>query len=388
MAIDSFTNDEIMANDINVLADNLYQEYYIEPLFIREEDCSHRKITQDKIKRPIDPFFRDPDNPNQYIEVEGIVGQFYYPFSGDRTLFECRASSFLLNPYPNISIHNRLIELRIERTLQQMKTQSARDEVFNELEQKIEQIKTGVGYVNNDVTAFNNSLKEKITEKLIRKKEQVEQYYGIARMFEVPVEKTPFAEKHIPIQRRIVPISHKYKQEDNYYISDADYQDILLAIKHTLSTFERTPCTYKSLEEEDLRDALLATLNSTYKGAATGETFRRHGKTDICIEQENRAAFVGECKIWSGPKNAKKAIVQLDNYLTWRDCKTSLIFFVRNKNYMSILETAEKTLRSFEKMKSVYAVDKNEFKCFFHSESNPGQIIEMRVMLFNLYCNK
>lgn len=88
------------------------------------------------------------------------------------------------------------------------------------------------------------------------------------------------------------------------------------------------------MQEEDLRNTLLAMLNATYKGNATGETFRRKGKTDICIEMENRAAFVAECKIWKGAKALTNAVRQLNGYLTWRDCKTALIVFVRQKDYL------------------------------------------------------
>lgn len=131
----------------------------------------------------------------------------------------------------------------------------------------------------------------------------------------------------------------------------------------------------------------MASLNATYKGDATGETFRNSGKTDICIERDNRAAFVAECKIWSGPGEVEKAIEQLDSYLTWRDCKTALIYFVRRKDFIKTTETAESALRSFDNMRNVKSIDKNEFDCLFLSKSNPGQQIRMRVLLFNLYCS-
>lgn len=111
-------------------------------------------------------------------------------------------------------------------------------------------------------------------------------------MFEVPIEKKEYAETHIPLKRNIVPIAKRYESSNYYGISDSDYRDILMTIKHTASTYERTPASYKSLLEEDLRNTLLASLNATYKGDATGETFRNSGKTDICIERGNRAAFV------------------------------------------------------------------------------------------------
>ena len=129
----------------------------------------------------------------------------------------------------------------------------------------------------------------------------------------------------------------------------------------------------------------MAALNAIYKGDATGEAFRNAGKTDICIERDNRAAFVAECKMWTGKKAVGNAITQLDSYLTWRDCKTALIYFVRRKDFMKVLEAAEEALRTYDGMKNVIAIDKNEFDCLFLSKANIGQQIKMRVLLFNLY---
>lgn len=116
-----------------------------------------------------------------------------------------------------------------------------------------------------------------------------------------------------------------------------------------------------------------------------GEAFRNHGKTDISIERENRAAFVAECKMWTGKKEISNAITQLDSYLTWRDCKTALIYFVRNKDFFKVLQSATEAIKSLESIRQVTEVDKNELKCVLTSSSNPGQLIQMRVFFFNLY---
>lgn len=67
------------------------------------------------------------------------------------------------------------------------------------------------------------------------------------------------------------------------------------------TSMEKTARTYYNNQEEELRDILLAALNTHYE-SATGETFRKIGKTDIQIEFENKAAFIGECKIWGGER--------------------------------------------------------------------------------------
>lgn len=381
--IESMSNEEIMANNLDILADNVYQEFFIEPVKIFEEDFSKRSITQSKIRKHLDSFQRNYYGKD-YIDVDGIIGDFFFPFSGDRNLFRCRASTFSVGIHPEITIQDYYIKFRIERSLEEMRASGSKENLFSDINHNMDSIRLGIEYANADVVAFNKELRSHALSALESKRNKVQTFFDVAKMFEVPIEKKEYAAKHIPLARYIAPVARKYDKEDFYCISDPAYIDILETIKHTASTYERTPDSYKSMHEEDLRNTLLASLNGVYRGDATGETFRNNGKTDICIEKQNRAAFVAECKMWTGPAEVENAVWQLDSYLTWRDCKTALIYFVRRKGFLKILETAEAALRAIDGMKTVRAVDQNEFDCLFLSKENPGQQIHLRVMLFNL----
>ncbi len=385
--VDSFKNEEIMANDLEILAGNLYEEFRIEPVEIMDEEFSKRHIGQAKIKKRIDPFLQDFYG-KEYTEVDGVVMIFYFPFTGEEDLFKCHASTYSLSGYPDISISRGFISIRYEYSLSELQSESAKDSALKKLERDIKDIRDGINYANKDVEAYNMSLKKQALQLLEEKKRKVESFFSVANMFEVPVKKSAYAETHVPLQRKIVPIAHEYKKEDIYSISDANYADILATIKHMGSTYERTPKSYEAMKEEDLRNTLLAALNGTYLGGAVGEAFRNNGKTDICIEEKNRAAFVAECKMWTGQKAIADALKQLDSYLTWRDCKTALIYFVRKKDFLAILQTAEEALRAIPEMRQVQVLDKNEFKCCMISAQNPGQQIQVRVMLFNMFAKE
>ncbi len=381
--INGFTNEEIVANDIEILAENLYQEFFIYPVIIHEEDYEKRAIRQEKVSKYVDSFTDGyPFSGN--VDVDGVIVEFYYPFDGTQELFKCRANTYILGAYPKIEISNGYVIFRISKTIDEAK-HIGKDKLISEIESSLRKIQSGIAYVNNDINQFNSGLKLFIWKLLNEKRAKVDAFFDFAKRLEVPIEKREYAITHIPIQRKIIPISHKYDREAYYSISDSEYKDILDSIKHTATTYERTPGSYKSMQEEDLRNTLLAALNATYKGNATGETFRNKGKTDICIEQENRSAFIAECKMWTGQKEVKNAIHQLDGYLTWRDCKTALIYFVRRKDFVSVLGKAKDTLCSIDGMKMVKDVDKNEFDCSFLSETNTGQIVKIRVLLFNLF---
>lgn len=314
-----------------------------------------------------------------------MIFKFTFPFSGDKELFKCYASTFSLSGYPNIEISKNSIVITIEKTLNEMSLDDSKEVLLKQLKNDIDSIRSGISYCNRDVNNFNASLKNGVTILINEKKKKVESYYAIASMFEVPVTRNDFAATHISIKRKIAPISHCYDKKEYYCINDKEYEDILNAIKHTVSTYERTPSSYKSMHEEDLRNALLATLNAMYQGGVMGEAFRNNGKTDISIERENRAAFVAECKMWTGQKEIGNAIHQLDSYLTWRDCKTALIYFVRRKDFLKVMQVAKTTIENLENVRQIVEIDKNELKCLIVSNSNPGQLIQMRVFLFNLY---
>ena len=88
--------------------------------------------------------------------------------------------------------------------------------------------------------------------------------------------------------------------------------------------------------------------------------------------------------MWSGPSAVQKAIEQIDNYLTWRDVKTALIYFVRQKGFISILEHAREALKSVDGIVQVNDIDRNEFDCYYDSKATQGQMIRIRVFLFNM----
>jgi len=89
--------------------------------------------------------------------------------------------------------------------------------------------------------------------------------------------------------------------------------------------------------------SFLFQLNGHYQGQATGETFNSNGKTDILIRYENKNIFIAECKFWRGESLYLKTIDQLLGYVTYRDTKTALLIFIKNKNFTDILNKIKET---------------------------------------------
>ena len=115
-----------------------------------------------------------------------------------------------------------------------------------------------------------------------------------------------------------------------------EYEYILSVLSNMVEVMERSPRAFKDMNEEDLRTHFLVHLNGHYEGQATGETFNYEGKTDILIRAEGRNIFIAECKFWTGSAGLTKALDQLLSYATWRDTKTALLVFNRDRNMSTV----------------------------------------------------
>jgi len=104
-----------------------------------------------------------------------------------------------------------------------------------------------------------------------------------------------------------------------------------------LLSWERDPSPLLGMDEENLRSVLVGSLNGSFAGRATAETFNGRGKTDVLIRYRDRNVFVGECKIYNGPASLVDAIEQLLNYATARDVDLGIMAFVRSAAFSTAI---------------------------------------------------
>lgn len=119
--------------------------------------------------------------------------------------------------------------------------------------------------------------------------------------------------------------------------------DILVKIGRA---FESTPKTVIKLDKPDLRNILISFLNGNFEIHAIAEAFNKLGKSDIALRYSGNNLFVAECKFWGGEDLYSKTIDQLFDYLTWRENIGVLIFFVREKNFPTIIRKAKKAVKT------------------------------------------
>lgn len=173
-------------------------------------------------------------------------------------------------------------------------------------------------------------------------------------------------------------------RHNNRMITTITYNSIIDNIKHCGISMEKTPGTYNTSGEEDLRNALLHSLNGEFKGKATGETFNGRGKTDILLQENGINKFIGECKIWKGKGESQKAIGQLLGYCTIRDTQTAIIIFNRNNNGSQIILEIKEIFRGHRLFTKILEEDEYYCRVVIKSEHDNNISVTISVIVINL----
>lgn len=257
--------------------------------------------------------------------------------------------------------------------------------------QLINQLEQHLRWSRADIDEHNAGLRDEALQAIRARKQRVLSDHEFLDRLGIPVRRrddapTTFAAPGI--ERRPAPASTarvaKPTPLEPTMIGDL-YEHVIGLIRSMGRTIERAPEIYGRHGEEQLRDQLLAMLNSHYQGQATGETFNAAGKTDILVRIDDRSVLIGECKWWSGPADFLKAIEQLFSYSTWRDTKLALVIVVRAKGLTAILGKARAELAQHPEFVGWRdGTEGTELRCRTHWPGDPERHADLAVSFFHL----
>ena len=330
-AVDDIPKEQFLVCNDRELLDHILADLTVEPLVLREN-----KATMKQEEARSDRSFSH--SPGTRVDVD-------IPFTGEKWIFCYRTNPFSYNP-PEAEVCDGYLRISV------WLPHYVNPEKFKEnYKREVDMIKKYVEWSHKQVTDYNENLARLVQQAIANRRQRLSKHANIASLLDIPFAPKSGAPSLTPVKVEVrrparLPVPPKTGLMPEPGITAETYEKILHCIRHQGRTFERTPATYAAHGEEDLRNIILAQINGHFKGHAGGEVFRGRGKTDIAIEQDNRAAFVGECKIWSGSAGLSGALDQLLSYLTWRDSKASLIMFnSKNRNFSNILKTAPEAVR-------------------------------------------
>ena len=384
-AVNDISEQQFLISNDEELVEHIVSGHTVQPVVLQED-----AMTMNQSETEV-----DVSNDHRRIFRPGHSGPFYIPgtrvdvnipFAGEEWIFNYRPDRWSTS-FPRAEINRGNVRISISLP------HDVETERFKEIyEHEIRLIKKYVEQSYKQVESYNQSLPQLIRQAISSRRERLGRHAKIAELLDIPLSAKAGAPSIRPVKVEIrrpppLPVPPETGLAPEPGITDKTYEHILRFIRHQGRTFERTPATYAVHDEEDLRNIILAQLNGHFEGDAVGEVFRGRGKTDICIEQDNRAAFIGECKLWAGPASLTDGLDQLLGYLTWRDSKASLIVFnSRNKIFSQILEALPDTVRDHRLFVNNLPCDEaGEWRVHMRSEEDEGRRVIVHIFVFNLY---
>ena len=380
--IGSLSEDRVLNSSQEDLCDYFVEKYRIDAIEIDESG-----VQADYGDAQVDVSHRfeyarfDRSRPTY---VTGTRITFYVPFSGDPQLFKCRPSSFNLNP-PRASVRGSELVFVYDRT-----TQDAPN-ITNEFERDRKNVRDYIGWIASDLQKFNSTMRQKVSQQIGARREKLLQDRGTIENLGFPLRRrsgVPTTYVSPEVKRRVVPqltpVSTKPYQPEPA-LDMVEYEHILSVVSNMVVVMERSPRAFKDMGEEDLRQHFLVQLNGQYEGQATGETFNYEGKTDILIRADGKNIFIAECKFWSGPTGLNGALDQLLGYASWRDTKTALLVFNRDRNMSTLLERIPEVVKKHPNYKRDSAYDSETgFRYIFGHRDDLNRELTLTVLAFDI----
>lgn len=379
---------QFLNTDDDTIVESIVSEMEVQPLELHEDAM---KMEQEETKvdasHRIEYAIFGQGGP---VMVPGLKITVSIPYTGDTGLWKLKPNRWR-STFPRANVRRPGADGigYLDITISQPSNTSS--EVYKKiLESTLGDIRFYLDGQKAQIEQKNKELEGKVRGAVAARRARLQKHASVIEALNIPLKKRDGAPdiSRIPIKRKLVkPLPPAPNKPSEPGISNEDYEHILSVVRHEGRSFEATPATFAVHDEEQLRDIILAHLNGHYQGDATGETFRRSGKTDIRIEDKNRAAFVAECKVWRGAAELNQAVDQLLGYLTWRDCKTALVVF--NKHVAGFTEIQQKVPGILGKHPncetSLDSKQAGEWRFVFHSKEDAERKVVVHVFLFNLY---
>jgi len=382
-AIDAHNANSLLNTPEDTITDSFVSEYEVDPLVI----AAREDVTVEVVPTKVDARYLpnravwDRDTP---VPVDGTLVRVRVPFTGDPILFGLQASTWSLNP-PQGELSGTTVVF--ERA---WGSTPPTDEVERWVDEEVSRLRQHVGFQAGEVLQHNTQLRPTALQRIRDRRFHLLASQNLQASLPFKMHPRPDAPlTFVPegIKRKSIPLppanTSPYRPEPA--LSDQQFEDILRTIRAMGHSMERTPGAYSSLGEEDLRSVMLMSLNAQFEGGATGETFNVSGKTDILIRQGDRNLFIGECKIWDGPKTLTDAIGQVLGYLAWRDTRAAVILFVRRTDFGAVREKIPQTVAEHAQFQRKLGYESGaEWHYKFVQPGDPIRELTLAVIAFHL----
>lgn len=376
-------------NYILNVSENEFAEYLIQDKEIEFPKLHFEDVYIDKFEKEI-PADWFPGSFDVYSDkkYKRDVIIYHIPFSGDIYILANRAvSGFSISGSTTVGVVNDCLTVEI------VNYYNDPEKIKSSFAEQKRYILSDYNLLQKDCKSFNDGLLDIALKYIRERKNKILQTNNLMASLGVPLKikkdvsntfsvPKPELRKKIKIEPKVY--EDKFNPEPT--LSSEHYHEILRIINDVGKNFERMPSTYTNKGEEDLRDHILLTLDPNFEfGSASGETFNKKGKTDILLKYKSDVVFIAECKFWGGKSQYFKTFDQLISYLTYRDSKTALVLFSKNKEISNVFSTIEKETKNhpnFIREERKIAINWRNF--VFHLVGDSNREINIAVLVYHL----
>jgi hypothetical protein len=318
--------------------------------------------------------------------VKGTAITYIVPFDGDISLFRYRPNA-LSSIFPRAKIERGELHFEYKTADHNAENvQASFDTSMREIE--------GVLRISREkVASFNEALAREVREKIEQRRAKLLRDQGMAASIKYPMRRregmpqtyaVPMTRKKLVVQMP-KPSAEPFQPEP--ILDMESYEQILSIVSNMALVLERSPKAFVGMGEEDLRMHFIVQLNGQLEleGKATGETFNYEGKTDILVRINGQNIFIGECKFWTGPEGLRETIDQLLRYTSWRDTKTAILLFNRNRNLSAVLEKIPGVITDHPNYKSgLTRQDETRYRFTLRQRDDPNRDLIVTLIAFDI----
>lgn len=382
--INKRTENEILNISVEDYAEYFESTYTIDFPILEENNFT---ISSFEIGVPASRFPIQFAIVDKYSTIPRDIIVFHVPFSGNINVLNYQPSTINLSAVQTVKVDNK------EILFQYINFYDKPETIKLQFEADFDRFKRRYNLLKNDIISFNKSIKQFSINTIENKRNTILKKNNFLSSFNIPLKTkadaaTTFTAPSPKLKKKIVlpPVFKNSQYKPDPTLDRENYLQILKIINDVGKNFERMPNTYKNKKEEDLRDHIILTLDPNFQfGSATGETFNKKGKTDIMLRYDSSVIFIAECKFWTGVSSFHETIDQLLGYLTWRDTKTAIVVFVKNKDISAVVKKVRAATTTHSQIvKFVSEVGENWNEYLFSLPDDSGKNITLTILLFHL----
>lgn len=375
--VESKDDKYILGVNLNEYIEYIYDDYALPAIEIDEP----RKQTIRKIKKTKEVGDYSGESFKKEI-VEAKITIYFNPKHNIEWSLKLRPSS---------GYHTHKFPVSIDGDTLTLETLANDQDINHELKMLFEE----VGNKNKEIEPQNQQLKKQVEQIVQQRYERIRDEED---RFEALINKVS-----IPLVRKegiVIPDITKLEIANEYRtlvpptatkitepsLDKEKVNAVIGLIEGCCRSWELSPQTYSDFEEDKLRDIILSSLNSVFRGSATSETFSKKGRTDIYLNIPQGQILIAECKIWDGAKKFHETVDQILNYLTWRNSYGMVINFSRNKGFTSVLETLFAEIpKHGQYRKGLNELEMTHFVSYNSLLEDERKLVELHYLSYNLF---